>query len=77
MSLTWRGGARCFARPSLRRWQREAGYHTISLWTVSSLIDARRLYERAEYRLVAAEPERAFGQEIVNETWELRLTEQG
>lgn len=56
---------------------REAGYHTITLWTVASLAAARRLYERAGYRLVAAEPEQAFGQNLVNETWELVLTRQG
>lgn len=56
---------------------REAGYHTITLWTVSSLTAARHLYERAGYQLVATEPEHAFGQNVINETWELRLTHQG
>jgi GNAT superfamily N-acetyltransferase len=56
---------------------REAGYHTITLWTVSSLTAARRLYQRAGYQLVAAEPEHAFGRDLVNETWELHLNTQG
>lgn len=56
---------------------REAGYHTITLWTVSSLSAARRLYERTGYQLVATEPEHAFGQYLVNETWELHLAQQG
>ena len=56
---------------------REAGYHTITLWTVASLTAARRLYERAGYQVVASEPEHAFGQDVINETWELSLTEQG
>ena len=55
----------------------EAGYHTITLWTVASLLAARRLYERAGYRLVAVEPEFAYGQDLINETWELRLTKRG
>lgn len=56
---------------------REAGYHTITLWTVSSLAAARRLYERAGYQLVVTEPEHAFGQDLLNQTWELHLTQQG
>ncbi len=37
----------------------------------ASLTTARRLYERAGYQLVTAEPEQAFGQDLINETWEL------
>lgn len=55
---------------------RAAGYHTITLWTVASLTAARRLYERAGYQLLGAEPAHAYGQDLVNETWELRLSAQ-
>jgi DNA-binding MarR family transcriptional regulator/N-acetylglutamate synthase-like GNAT family acetyltransferase len=52
---------------------RQAGYRTIRLWTNSVLHGARRIYERAGYRLLHEEPHHSFGHDLVGETWELQL----
>jgi DNA-binding MarR family transcriptional regulator/GNAT superfamily N-acetyltransferase len=49
------------------------GYRKITLWTQSILVAARSIYEKAGFRLVAAEPHRSFGQDLIGETWELEL----
>jgi DNA-binding MarR family transcriptional regulator/ribosomal protein S18 acetylase RimI-like enzyme len=58
------------------RFARDAGYHTISLWTNSVLVAARRIYAAAGYRLVREEPHDSFGHPLTAETWELRLRDQ-
>ena len=55
------------------RFARDAGYSTLTLWTHRQLEAARRIYQRAGFRCVAARPTRSFGLKLVDETWELRL----
>jgi DNA-binding MarR family transcriptional regulator/ribosomal protein S18 acetylase RimI-like enzyme len=52
---------------------RAAGYHTVRLWTQSNLLAARRIYARAGFRIVAEAPHHSFGQDLVAETWDMRL----
>jgi ribosomal protein S18 acetylase RimI-like enzyme len=52
---------------------RAAGYRRIRLWTNHVLLAARGIYRAADYRLVASEPHRSFGAELVGETWEKDL----
>ncbi|HEX8671456.1 MAG TPA: GNAT family N-acetyltransferase [Longimicrobium sp.] len=52
---------------------REAGYHTLALWTNHVLVGARRIYEAEGYRLVHEEPHESFGKPLVAQTWELAL----
>jgi DNA-binding MarR family transcriptional regulator/GNAT superfamily N-acetyltransferase len=55
------------------RFARDARYRRITLWTHGVLIGARRLYERAGFRLVASTTHDDFGPMLVSETWDLDL----
>lgn len=55
------------------RFAREKNYHTVVLWTQSILTAARDIYRRAGFQLVAEEPHRSFGVDLMGETWELKL----
>lgn len=52
---------------------RSAGYRKVVLWTNDVLADARRIYERAGFTLVAEGPHRAFGHDLVEQTWSLEV----
>jgi DNA-binding MarR family transcriptional regulator/N-acetylglutamate synthase-like GNAT family acetyltransferase len=52
---------------------RERGYEELVLWTNDVLTAARRIYERAGFTLAAQAPHHAFGHDLVEQTWSLRL----
>ena len=52
---------------------RRAGYGRIMLWTNDVLVDARRIYERAGFRLVEEEKHYSFGRQLVGQNWLLDL----
>jgi len=52
---------------------RACGYRKITLWTQSILFAARKIYQDSGFVLVATEPHRSFGQDLIGETWEREL----
>jgi DNA-binding MarR family transcriptional regulator/GNAT superfamily N-acetyltransferase len=52
---------------------RAKGYRKMMLWTNSCLTAARAIYAKRGFRLVKSEPYEGFGQQLVGETWELKL----
>lgn len=52
----------------------QAGYTTLTLWTNSILVAARRLYEQTGFVLVDAAQHHSFGHDLIGETWEVSLT---
>jgi len=55
------------------RFARRAGYQTLMLWTNSVLVEARHIYAKAGFTLVAREEHHSFGHDLVGETWERAL----
>jgi DNA-binding MarR family transcriptional regulator/predicted N-acetyltransferase YhbS len=56
------------------RFARGAGYARVTLSTYDALASARRIYQAAGYTLARAEPERAFGRDLVAQEWTLDLS---
>lgn len=52
---------------------RGKGYRKMVLWTHSCLTAARAIYAQRGFELVKSEPYEGFGQQLVGETWELKL----
>ena len=52
---------------------RAHGYRTLSLWTNSVLVSARKIYEAEGFTLVHEEPHERFGTGLLGQTWELAL----
>ena len=56
------------------RFARDAGYRTLTLWTQSELVAARRLYKAAGFIKVDARKHDSFGRRhLIAETWQLSL----
>lgn len=52
---------------------RRAGYAELVLWTNDVLTAARRVYERAGFRLTGTERHHSFGHDLTGQTWRLPL----
>ncbi|HUX66098.1 MAG TPA: bifunctional helix-turn-helix transcriptional regulator/GNAT family N-acetyltransferase [Terriglobales bacterium] len=52
---------------------RRAGYRRVTLWTMSILVSARRIYEAAGFQLTQEEPTRSFGKRLTAQHWDLAL----
>jgi DNA-binding MarR family transcriptional regulator/N-acetylglutamate synthase-like GNAT family acetyltransferase len=52
---------------------RQAGYTRVRLWTQSNLLAARHIYAQVGFVKIAEEPHHSYSQDLVAETWELRL----
>lgn len=55
------------------RFARQTGYQTVTLWTYDCLTSATRIYASVGFRLIHESPQRAFGRDLVEQTWELAL----
>ena len=55
------------------KFAQQVGYSKITLWTNNILSAARHTYQKAGFRLINDQPHRSFGQDLVAQTWELKL----
>jgi DNA-binding MarR family transcriptional regulator/GNAT superfamily N-acetyltransferase len=55
------------------RFTRRRGYQKLMLWTNSVLLEARHIYEKTGFKLIAEEAHHSFGHDLIGETWELVL----
>jgi GNAT superfamily N-acetyltransferase len=52
---------------------RAKGYRKMVLWTNSCLAAARGIYASRGFKLEKSQPYEGFGQQLVGETWSLKL----
>jgi DNA-binding MarR family transcriptional regulator/N-acetylglutamate synthase-like GNAT family acetyltransferase len=55
------------------RFARRSGYQKLMLWTNSVLVEARHIYQKSGFTLIAQEAHHSFGHDLIGETWELVL----
>lgn len=55
------------------RFTRRRAYQKLMLWTNSVLLEARHIYEKTGFKLIAEEAHHSFGHDLIGETWELVL----
>jgi DNA-binding MarR family transcriptional regulator/GNAT superfamily N-acetyltransferase len=55
------------------KFAQQVGYSKITLWTNSILSAARHIYGKAGFRLVNEQPHKSFDQDLIAETWDLKL----
>jgi len=55
------------------RFARRRGYQKLMLWTNDVLLEARHIYAKEGFQLVAQEAHHSFGHDLIGETWELVL----
>ncbi len=48
---------------------KKSGYNKMELWTVSTLNDARRLYEKSGFKKTGEERLHSFGKDLTGEMW--------
>jgi DNA-binding MarR family transcriptional regulator/GNAT superfamily N-acetyltransferase len=56
------------------RFARQVGYQRMVLLTYQTLADARRIYQRAGFHIADQRATRAYGQDLIEQTWALDLT---
>jgi DNA-binding MarR family transcriptional regulator/N-acetylglutamate synthase-like GNAT family acetyltransferase len=52
---------------------RETGYRKLTLWTQNGLHSARHIYQRAGFQLMEESAWHAFGHDLVQQVWDLKL----
>jgi GNAT superfamily N-acetyltransferase len=55
------------------RFAREAGYHSVTLWTNDVLTSARKIYQSFGFTLVDEEDHHSFGHDLTGQNWTLQL----
>ena len=55
------------------RFAQRCGYQKLVLWTNSVLLEARHIYEKTGFKLIAEEAHHSQSYDLIGETWELVL----